>query len=60
MGVMAKGGRAASTTIRNSLGRMGNAYSEGYLVNPAVAAASAAKGRTAHPKEVAERQGGNG
>jgi 3-isopropylmalate/(R)-2-methylmalate dehydratase large subunit len=34
---------------------MGHPESEVYLTNPAVAAASAVKGRIAHPEEVAEK-----
>lgn len=52
MGVLAEGERAASTTNRNFIGRMGHPDSLVYLVNPAVAAASAVKGRIAHPDEV--------
>ena len=52
MGVLAKGERAISTTNRNFIGRMGHPQSEVYLANPAVAAASAVKGRIAHPAEV--------
>ena len=52
MGVLAKGERAISTTNRNFIGRMGHPESEVYLCNPAVAAASAVKGRIAHPEEV--------
>jgi 3-isopropylmalate/(R)-2-methylmalate dehydratase large subunit len=52
MGVLAKGERAVSTTNRNFVGRMGHPESEVYLANPAVAAASAVKGRIAHPEEV--------
>jgi 3-isopropylmalate/(R)-2-methylmalate dehydratase large subunit len=52
MGVLAKGERAVSTTNRNFIGRMGHPESEVYLTNPAVAAASAVKGRIAHPREV--------
>ena len=60
MGVLAKGERAVSTTNRNFVGRMGHPESEIYLTNPAVAAASAVKGRIAHPEEVmeGERRGG--
>ena len=51
-GVLAKGERAVSTTNRNFVGRMGHPESEVYLSNPAVAAASAVKGRIANPEEV--------
>jgi len=52
MGILAKGERAISTTNRNFVGRMGHPESEVYLSSPAVAAASAVKGRIAHPDEV--------
>ncbi|MEE9615283.1 MAG: 3-isopropylmalate dehydratase large subunit [Thermodesulfobacteriota bacterium] len=52
MGVLAAGERAVATTNRNFVGRMGDVKSEVYLTNPAVAAASAVKGRIAHPDEV--------
>ena len=52
MGILAEGERAISTTNRNFVGRMGHVKSEVYLSNPAVAAASAIKGRIAHPQEV--------
>jgi len=52
MGVLAKGEKAVSTTNRNFIGRMGHPESEVYLSNPAVAAASAVKGRIAAPEEV--------
>lgn len=54
MGVLAKGERAISTTNRNFIGRMGHPESEVYLSNPAVAAASAVKGRISDPEEVAK------
>jgi 3-isopropylmalate/(R)-2-methylmalate dehydratase large subunit len=60
MGVLAKGERAVSTTNRNFIGRMGHPDSEVYLANPAVAAASAVKGRIAHPAEVVSRLGSSG
>lgn len=52
MGVLAEGERCIATTNRNFVGRMGHPKSEVYLSNPAVAAASAVKGRIAHPEEV--------
>ena len=52
VGILAEGERAISTTNRNFIGRMGHIKSEVYLSNPAVAAASAIKGRIAHPEEV--------
>jgi len=52
MGILAKGERAIATTNRNFVGRMGHPESEVYLSSPSVAAASAVKGRIAHPKEV--------
>jgi len=52
MGVLAAGEVSIATTNRNFVGRMGHLKSEVYLSNPAVAAASAVKGRIAHPEEV--------
>ncbi len=52
MGVLAEGERAIATTNRNFTGRMGHPRSEVYLSNPAVAAASALKGRITHPEEI--------
>lgn len=52
MGILAKGERALSTTNRNFVGRMGHPESEVYLCNPAVAAASAIKGKIVAPEEV--------
>jgi 3-isopropylmalate/(R)-2-methylmalate dehydratase large subunit len=53
MGVLAKGERSISTTNRNFVGRMGHPESEVYLAGAAVAAASAIKGKIAHPEEAA-------
>jgi len=52
MGVLAEGERALATTNRNFVGRMGHPQSEVYLASPAVAAASAIKGRIATPEEL--------
>lgn len=52
MGILAKGEKALSTTNRNFVGRMGDPESEVYLCNPAVAAASAIKGKITHPEEI--------
>jgi 3-isopropylmalate/(R)-2-methylmalate dehydratase large subunit len=52
MGILAKGERALATTNRNFVGRMGHPESEVYLCNPAVAAASAIKGKITHPEEI--------
>lgn len=52
MGILAKGEKALATTNRNFVGRMGHPESEVYLCNPAVAAASAIKGRITAPWEV--------
>jgi len=52
MGVLAEGERALATTNRNFKGRMGHPKSEVYLSNPAVAAASAIKGKIAHPAKI--------
>lgn len=52
VGILAEGERAVATTNRNFIGRMGDPKSEVYLSNPAVAAATAIKGRIAHPDEV--------
>jgi 3-isopropylmalate/(R)-2-methylmalate dehydratase large subunit len=51
-GVLAQGERCLATTNRNFRGRMGDADSFVYLANPQVAAATAIKGRIAHPEEV--------
>ncbi|SHG52347.1 3-isopropylmalate dehydratase, large subunit [Thermosyntropha lipolytica DSM 11003] len=52
MGILAKGEKALATTNRNFVGRMGHPESEVYLASPAVAAASALKGRITPPWEV--------
>jgi 3-isopropylmalate/(R)-2-methylmalate dehydratase large subunit len=52
MGILAEGETCIATTNRNFVGRMGSPKSNVYLSNPAVAAASALKGRIAHPMEV--------
>ena len=52
MGILAKGEKALATTNRNFVGRMGHPESEVYLASPAVAAASAIKGRITPPWEV--------
>ncbi len=57
MGVLAEGERSLATTNRNFRGRMGHAQSEVYLASPAVAAASAVKGRICHPEEVVRKRG---
>jgi len=55
MGILAKGERALATTNRNFRGRMGHPESEVFLSGPAVAAASAVKGRICHPEEVMKK-----
>ncbi|MFH1854201.1 MAG: 3-isopropylmalate dehydratase large subunit [Candidatus Omnitrophota bacterium] len=52
LGILGKGETAIATTNRNFRGRMGHPDSEVYLSNPAVAAASAIKGRIAHPDDI--------
>jgi 3-isopropylmalate/(R)-2-methylmalate dehydratase large subunit len=52
MGVLTEGEACLATTNRNFIGRMGSPKSFVYLSSPAVAAASAIKGRIAHPEEV--------
>jgi 3-isopropylmalate/(R)-2-methylmalate dehydratase large subunit len=52
MGILDKGEVALATTNRNFIGRMGHPESFVYLSSPAVAAASAIKGRITHPDEV--------
>lgn len=55
MGVLGPGEIAVSTTNRNFVGRMGHPKSKVYLAGPAVAAASAIKGRIASPEEISGR-----
>ncbi|MCU0651786.1 MAG: 3-isopropylmalate dehydratase large subunit [Candidatus Omnitrophica bacterium] len=52
MGILAEGERCLATTNRNFIGRMGSPKSEVYLSNPAVAAASAIRGRITHPDKI--------
>jgi 3-isopropylmalate/(R)-2-methylmalate dehydratase large subunit len=52
MGILADGERCVATTNRNFTGRMGALKSEVYLANPAVAAASAIKGRIVDPEQI--------
>jgi len=52
-GILTEGETCLATTNRNFVGRMGHPKSFVYLSNPAVAAASAIKGRITHPQEVA-------
>ena len=52
MGILAAGERAVATTNRNFVGRMGHEESEVYLASPAVAAASAIRGRIANPEDI--------
>jgi 3-isopropylmalate/(R)-2-methylmalate dehydratase large subunit len=56
MGVLAEGETALATTNRNFRGRMGHARSAVYLSGPAVAAASAVKGKICHPDEVMKKR----
>ena len=55
MGVLGSEEVAIATTNRNFVGRMGHPTSQVYLANPAVAAASAIKGKIVHPEEVIDK-----
>ncbi|MDW7667903.1 MAG: 3-isopropylmalate dehydratase large subunit [Bacillota bacterium] len=52
MGIMASGEKAVTTTNRNFVGRMGHKESVVYLASPAVAAASAIKGKIENPNNI--------
>ncbi|MGB2961207.1 MAG: 3-isopropylmalate dehydratase large subunit [Candidatus Omnitrophota bacterium] len=52
MGILSEGEVAVATTNRNFVGRMGHPKSFVYLSNPAIAAASAVKGKIAHPSDL--------
>ena len=52
MGVLGPDEVCVSTSNRNYVGRMGHKSAKVYLVNPAVAAATAVTGRLSHPDEV--------
>lgn len=55
-GLLGPGQRAASTSNRNYIGRMGgDATTEVYLMSPAAAAATAVEGRITHPARVVGR-----
>ncbi len=53
-GILAAGETCVSSTNRNFLGRMGSKNSSVYLASPAVVAASAVRGKLAHPQTVFE------
>ena len=52
VGILTEGEKCLATTNRNFIGRMGSPKSEVYLSNPAVAAASAIKGKICHPDNI--------
>ena len=56
MGVLGKGERCLSTSNRNYVGRMGDREAEVFLAGPAVAAATAVRGRITDPREMAREE----
>jgi 3-isopropylmalate/(R)-2-methylmalate dehydratase large subunit len=52
MGILAQGEVGVATTNRNFIGRMGSPQSFVYLASPAVAAATAIKGKISNPEEI--------
>ena len=52
MGVLGPDEVCVSTSNRNYVGRMGDKTAKVYLVNPAVAAATAVLGKLSHPDEI--------
>ncbi|MFQ5681523.1 MAG: aconitase family protein, partial [Candidatus Omnitrophota bacterium] len=54
-GILAEGEACLATTNRNFVGRMGALKSRIYLSNPALAAASAIRGKITHPAEIGVR-----